>query len=99
MVAAKTALQAEDLSKYSSNPFEFYAEHASEWPELKRLADYVLATESTSCTVERFFSQLDWVLGTRRCRLTTKNLARIAFLKCNMQILVDMLFGKGTVVI
>jgi L-rhamnose isomerase len=42
---------------------------------------------------------IDWLLGQRRHRLTTQNMAKYAFLKAHMQILLDQLFGEGAFVL
>jgi hypothetical protein len=98
MFRAKCALSAAEREKYTHRPFQFYEDYGAEWTELKPLAFYFLATEGTSAGLERLFSRIDWILGARRHRLTTQNMTKFAFLKANMQTLLDMLFGAGTLV-
>jgi hypothetical protein len=80
--------------RYNDHPLEYAIDHAADYPQLTPYIFDVLLHLVSSCSTERSFSTLTWLLSARRRALTTRNLAAQALINTNMQLVLDRRFGK-----
>jgi hypothetical protein len=77
------------------DPMAWWMGKLEVWPHLAPRALAALSRPLTSVATERYFSTMNWIVGMRRTRLLTSNVAALAKLKRNSQEACDMkLKGK-----
>jgi len=65
------------------DPLVWWKQRQSKFPRLAALARRYLSITCTSVPSERVFSKCGWIVNKRRCSLSDKNIALLAFLSCN----------------
>ena len=74
-------------STYDGNALHFWDTKKIKYPALHHLALRVLAIPASSAPVERVFSRGGLIMRPHRARLSSDNLAKLIFLKCNEDML------------
>ena len=69
---------------------DYWQEHLNSYPKLTRLATRVLCVVASSSPVERVFSVGGNTMRPRRSRMKASTLERLIFLKCNMELLLEL---------
>jgi hypothetical protein len=83
------------LTKYVWRPLDWWIEHLHEFPLLTPYVFDIMLHLVTSCSTERFFSKLTWLLSARRRSLELRNLSAQAMVNVNIQLALDHVFGPS----
>jgi hypothetical protein len=87
-----------ELGTYAdADPMDYRFGKMAVWHHLAPRALAALSRSLTSVDTERYFSTLNWIVGLRRTRLLTGNLASLASIKREMQTAADVALGEGVV--
>jgi hypothetical protein len=90
--------EKESMKFLHTGPMDYWLGKMAVWPHLAPRALAALSRSLTSVDTERYFSTLNWIVGLRRTRLSTGNLASLATIKREMQSACDLALGEGVVI-
>lgn len=79
-----------DRVKISLDVLQYWEEQKNETPELYAVAQTVFGTPGSQVSVERLFSLLNDLLSPRRYNLKASTIAKILFLKVNLDTLLKL---------
>jgi hAT family C-terminal dimerisation region len=71
------------LQDYDNYPLGWWKSHASEFPNLARVAKPAICVPESSAPVERIFSTAGKIFRPERTRLSTEKFETLVFIKCN----------------
>ena len=70
-----------DKNKETTDPLQFWKNHANKFPLLSRYARSLLSMPATTASVEREFSAAGWILNERRSHLQPNKLENILLVR------------------